>query len=477
MATPNRLSDAVLLGALSRKCKTWLSDDDGTRGGGRLVARVSGMNVLFYFRYSIDGKMAFIPIGPYSQRACEGRFTLTQARAKVSQYAAVHRTPRTDEATGALHLKLRELPACSAVPTPAPEPKQNDPAKSLAALCNFYGDELKRLGKKSAASAAYDIKRHIASNPACQLDASEVTAEMIAEILRPIYAHSKRNAGKLRAYMGAAYEKARLSPTAMDASPGWLAFQVRTNPVRSTAALGKSGKRDRSLSPRELGWFMLYLELPANALQTSCRALRVNMFLGCQRARQLLRCVQADFDAYARTLLLLDGKGRREVARKHLLPLVDAAFDEIYSLRLVAKAMDSPFIFPGRTPGAPLNHHSLSKLVTNISSELIQRGLIPEGRSFTYLDLRRTAESRMAEIKIPSDVRARMLSHGLTGVQVENYDRADYLDLLREALVIWHSFLRRCADEHRESFTSAFKGGSSDVRTPLAVRAKIAGGL
>jgi hypothetical protein len=454
MANTRRLSDGLLQGALSKHCRTWLTDDDGTRGGGRLVARVTGAShLLFYFRYCVDGKMTFIPIGPYSPRTCEGRFTLTQARAKASEYSAAHRAPETRNVVGALHRCSDALVVQATVSAPL----ANDPARSLAALCTFYAEELKRLGKKSAASTAYDVKKHIASNPACEVNAAEVSPTMIAGILRPIYAHSKRNAGKLRAYMSAAYEKARLAPTSMEAVPGWLPFGIQTNPVSGTAALGKSGTRDRTLARHELGWLLLYLELSSLTEQTTYRALRLNLLLGCQRARQLLRCRLEDYDVRERTLKLLDGKGRRDEPRVHELPLIDRALDEVTALLLIAKATDTPFVFPGRRPDAPLNHHTLSKLVTFISSELIGAGLVPEHKPFTYLDLRRTAESRMIEIKIPSDVLAVLLSHGLSGVQKKNYDRANYMNLLRETLTTWDSFLRRCADEQRDTFLSAFE--------------------
>src|SRR3546814_2144248 len=46
--------------------------------------------------------------------------------------------------------------------------------------------------------------------------------------------------------------------------------------------------------------------------------------------------------------------------------------------------------------------------------------------AFTPGDLRRTVETRLAAVGIGQDVRARLQTHGLGGVQQRHYDRHDY---------------------------------------------------
>ena len=52
-------------------------------------------------------------------------------------------------------------------------------------------------------------------------------------------------------------------------------------------------------------------------------------------------------------------------------------------------------------------------------------------------DVRRTAETLLARMGISRDERAQLLSHGLSGVQVQHYDRHGYMSEKRAALEAW----------------------------------------
>lgn len=68
--------------AAARDKESWLSDNHGLRGAGRLLLRVGrGGGSRFYFRSSKDGRRQVVPLGPYSRTAREGFLTLEQARA------------------------------------------------------------------------------------------------------------------------------------------------------------------------------------------------------------------------------------------------------------------------------------------------------------------------------------------------------------------------------------------------------------
>jgi hypothetical protein len=43
----------------------------------------------------------------------------------------------------------------------------------------------------------------------------------------------------------------------------------------------------------------------------------------------------------------------------------------------------------------------------------------------------------LAATKVTKDVRAQLLSHGISGVQATHYDRHDYLQEKRQALATW----------------------------------------
>ena len=62
---------------------------------------------------------------------------------------------------------------------------------------------------------------------------------------------------------------------------------------------------------------------------------------------------------------------------------------------------------------------------------------------FDLRDIRRTVETMLAGLGISRDVRAQLLSHGLSGVQNQHYDRHQYMDEKREALIIWEQHLEK----------------------------------
>lgn len=57
--------------------------------------------------------------------------------------------------------------------------------------------------------------------------------------------------------------------------------------------------------------------------------------------------------------------------------------------------------------------------------------------TYQLRDIRRTCETMLAGIGIPKDIRAQLLSHGLSGVQAAHYDRYEYIDEKRSALADW----------------------------------------
>lgn len=63
------------------------------------------------------------------------------------------------------------------------------------------------------------------------------------------------------------------------------------------------------------------------------------------------------------------------------------------------------------------------------------------GVPFDLRDIRRTCETMLTKIGVSKDLRAQLLSHGLSGVQDAHYDRHDYLDEKRSALLTWETYL------------------------------------
>ena len=450
MAASTRLTPIAIERTKPKDKDVWLSDDDGTRGGGRLVLRISPSGTrLFYFRYSIDGSRSQIPMRPWTKEPAEGRFTLEQARAVARSYSELHREPATRDV--AAHLEelrqevLRAKQAEADARKAAADATQRHEKYTLLALCNWYQKHLASLGKPSANSYRSLIACHIEPTDIAKLPANTVTPKQIAAIVRTIVEAGKgRTAGHVRSILHAAYELASKAELDGTIPAELILFAIETNPVASTASMSKYNKtRDRSLSAAELGAFWRRLRDWPDPVPLSVRALRLSLRLGGQRGLQLLRVRRVeDVDLEEMVITLYDPKGRRPEARVHALPLTADAKTEVEFLVAHSETLKSEWLFASQK--AKLNNGTLSKLVNTISKEFVAAET--SLRPFRFDDLRRTVETTMASLRISKDIRAQIQSHGISGVQARHYDRWEYMDEKRTTLEAWASHLESVAD-------------------------------
>jgi len=293
---------------------------------------------------------------------------------------------------------------------------------TLHALCMAYADHLKTKGKDKTATdvrsafRVHVVEAHpdIASTPA-----REVTSHQIAALVRKVRESGKlRTAGILRNYLVAAFNAARKAPFDSGISSDLIQFEITTNPAEIIPAIAVN-KGERNLTPDEL---RTYLEALGD--DGAGQALRVALFAGGQRMAQLLRAKVSDYDPVTSTLRLWDGKGKRQTAREHLLPLGPMAVTVIERLITTqAKADESLFGVSERTVG---------NRVSSISDAM-------PGAAFDLRDIRRTCETMLAGMGVSKDIRAQLLSHGISGVQSQHYDRHDYWQEKRAALLAWEA--------------------------------------
>ena len=100
---------------------------------------------------------------------------------------------------------------------------------------------------------------------------------------------------------------------------------------------------------------------------------------------------------------------------------------------------------------------TVSSHVTAISRKMVKAGTARE--QFQLSDLRRTAETWLAKMGVSKETRARLLSHGISGVQDRNYNQYEYLDEKRAALAAWEAKLLAVVhgDEARPDNVVSFK--------------------
>lgn len=416
----------------------WRSDG-GARGAGRLVARIMEDGVTFYFQYFVPGQgkevKRSLPLGEYDETGRRG-LSLSQARDRAASLARLYRDGVTD-----LHGHFERQREAAERSRKAEEEAVLRAAEdaqrgSLYQLLNTYVGHLEKHGKQSARDVRSIFNTHVLEiePDMAARKATEVTVDdFVSLISRLTEAGKGRTAAKLRSYLRAAYSLAISSRTDPDAPIALHAFGIETNPVASVGArrLSKYNRaRKRVLDAFELGAFLRRVDALDDGAQKD--VLQLLLLLGGQRPTQLLRVTPVDVNLQMRTVTLYDGKGARAEPRRHVLPLVKQAA-EILEHRLKRASDGIPlFSTDDRTT---MRHETISVLVSEISAEMCEAKEARE--DFELRDLRRTAETMMASLKVPSDVRAQLLSHGLGGVQNRHYDHHDYALEKKRALERW----------------------------------------
>jgi integrase len=415
----------------------WLSDG-GSRGNGRLVARIARDEVHMYFRYSVgDGKTKLFPLGPYDERGERG-LSLVAARNKAADLAALYRDGATDLHGHFERQRAKDEIARQAEAEAARQAAEEAQRGTLKQLLDAYVQHLDRHGKLSVNEIRNMFERHITDTALLKRKAAELTVDDFVPVIGKLVEAGKgRTAGKLRSYLRAAYALAIASKTDPEAPMTLRTFGIGANPVASIGALARFNRaRDRVLDAVELGGYLKRLDaLPAGRQKD---ALQLALYLGGQRPAQLVRLKRTDVDLSAGTVTLYDPKGRRQQARRHVLPMVKEA--ERIVMRLMHEGSDEPRLF------GKLRAETLSNVVADISTSMVAA---KEAREpFELRDIRRTAETVLASLKVSSDDRAQLQSHGLGGVQNRHYDKHSYAIEKRQALEKWARHISRLKSGH-----------------------------
>lgn len=305
---------------------------------------------------------------------------------------------------------------------------ENRQRHTLRALCDAYSDHLDATGKTQSARQARSVfKCHVfeIESDIANLPAREVTSHQIAFLVRKVIEQGKtRAAGILRSYLCAAYNTASKAPFDAKLPSSFIDYDVETNPVQRIATIPVN-RGGRTLSADELKDYMAAL----SADDLPDMALSLGLLSGGQRMAQLLRAKVSDYASDTKILRLLDGKGKRASPREHLLPLAPKAVAVVEKLLARAKEQKSTMLFSSDGITAMVDT-TPGKRAVAICKEL-------KAPTYQLRDIRRTCETMLAGIGIPKDIRAQLLSHGLSGVQAAHYDRYEYIDEKRSALADW----------------------------------------
>jgi integrase len=138
---------------------------------------------------------------------------------------------------------------------------------------------------------------------------------------------------------------------------------------------------------------------------------------------------------------------RTKNGREHLIPLSPLARATVIDL-LERLKPDEEFLFPTLVKhGGPIRGNALTKAMDYFGKRVSQVATPDEAARTWRLeppsphDLRRTVETRLAELRIPKEIRDRCLNHIPGDVGSKHYNRHDYADEKRDALNRWAAAL------------------------------------
>ena len=390
---------------------------------GSLEARkLSNGAVSFYWRVTSDGKTLREPIGTYDKEAKPKSLQPTirgysvQAAIRAAEALAQrHDAHKADG--GYVALKQAEKTAKVNALAQAEEARKY----TLENLLTDYADHLEALGRRSHKDARSIFKLHVveAWPDVAALPAQAVTMEQVADMMRRTLEQGKgRTANKLRSYVRAAYQTAKASRSKASVPVKFKAYAITTNPAADTSPDESSNKPDkRPLTPDEM---RAYWQAIKDVEGFKGAALRLHLLTGGQRIEQLVNLRTADIAAAAFTLY--DGKGRPGSApRPHTIPMTIQA---AAALKQCGPAGE----FAISTDGGETH-----LAATTLSAWAVEAAgdLIP---NFQAKRIRSGVETVLAGARISSEVRGRLQSHGVAGVQARHYDGHDYMAEKLEAL-------------------------------------------
>jgi hypothetical protein len=415
--------------AQARGSYVWITDAAKARGVGRLCLRAhANGRATFYFRYADSaGWQTRLPLGVYDSSGQAG-LTLKEARTRAGELSKLYQSGVHD-----LHAYLAQQEAERKAAIEAAQ-RERDAAERQATLGDLltgYADMLEAAGKVSAKAVRDQIKKDVET--AFPLlwgkAAKQITIDDAVAIIGKLNDEGKpRQADKIRSYIKSAYRAAINARGNVKAPKVLRELNVTSNPAADVDKVkGSSEAADRALSLAEFRAYWKHVQ----ALPEPRRSVgMLHVLTGGQRMQQLARVTLADIDRDAMAMRMQDGKGKREKPRIYWVPLLPEALECIDRIAIAGK-----FVFSSNGGIGPMHISYLSDIAKDVCGKMAEAGEL-QGDPFTGKAIRATIETRLMKkpYRVSSDVLARLLSHGLGGVQAKNYMHDPMAEEMLEAL-------------------------------------------
>lgn len=295
---------------------------------------------------------------------------------------------------------------------------------TLESLLISYCEYLEKIGRKAYKDARNIFKKDVISawSKLADLPACDITSEQVADILRRIHENGHaRTSNKLRNYMRAAYQVAKSAKNKASIPANFKSFHITQNPAADTEPDTSANRSDRN--PLTITEMQIYWHCIKAITGFKGAVLRLHLLTGGLRIEQLvnLKTINTTED----TITLHDIKGRTGGGspRPYTTPLITAAAQSLSECDAVGVyALSTDY---GKTHLSAITFGKWSRDATDSK--------IP---NFTAKRIRSGIETLLAKQKFSKDLRGRLQSHGISGVQDKHYDGHDYVDEKREMLEV-----------------------------------------
>lgn len=312
----------------------------------------------------------------------------------------------------------------------------------MKAVGRAVADEVERVLLLAKNNAADSIGRKKAP--------ADVTPDDIVKFVSTFFKAGHRGAAdKARGYLAAAFSWAIKSANDYTVAER-QDWGITRNPAADVAKdHGAATVRDRNLDAKEIRALWEFTQ-DGNAGFSAGVEVCLRMMIACgQRVQETLRIegCEIDLDAGLWKMPAHKTKGRK---RPHTIPLSRHIIPDLR--RLKEKHGDGP-LFPARagSESGILGAISVAHAVRRWQDkdDTIER--------FQPRDLRRTWKSRTHDAGIDRFTRDLIQQHAKNDTGTKNYDRADYLPQMREAMNKWDAWLDAVLTDRQESTPPALK--------------------
>ncbi|EGR0528302.1 tyrosine-type recombinase/integrase [Vibrio parahaemolyticus] len=395
-------------------------DTNSQRGRGKLGVQVTPKgSKRFVFRYFVEGKAKFIPLGQFPE------LTLNDARNKQKEL-------------GELLIQGVDPKEQLESTRKAKEQEKREEARkgSVKQLFDAYVSQMQKDGKRTHKAVLASLEKEVYPIIPPATKAKDVTTHDLMLVLAAMIKRgAKTQSNRVRSYLMAAFNYGLKHDNDPANFIDEAKFGLVMNPV---AAIPKQKDAERvGEHYLKLGEVMALIDDLNNEYQRfkmgeSIRNLiLLCLFTGGQRPYELAASKWEAIDWEQKTLLITADISKNK--RPHIIPLTDSA---LAVLKKQQFNNESEFIFPHRlNTGEHIRLDSLSQGIARY------RESTPEIKPFTPRDLRRTCKTLMGEVGISKSLRDRLQNHALNDVSSKHYDRYEYLPEKRRALEIWEQKL------------------------------------